>query len=398
MKVPFSPPDIGEAEIAEVVDTLRSGWITTGPKTKRFERELAEFCHTGRAACVGSQTASAELTLRLLGVGPGDEVITTAYTYTATASVICHVGATPVLIDVAKDSYEMDYDAMERAITERTKVIIPVDLGGILCDYQRVFEIVERKKAMFHPSNDLQKAIGRIIVMADAAHSLGGMRDGKISGQAADFTCFSFHAIKNLTTAEGGAVTWQPIPGVDDEELYRQYMLLSLHGQSKDALKKSRPGDWEYDIVEPYYKCNMTDLQASLGLAQLQRYEEILERRHEIIRRYNQKLEGHGLRLPRHTGENFRSSGHLYIVRIEGASEQERNEVIVRMGEREIACNVHYKPLPMLTAYRKRGFDIQDYPNAYDLYHNAVSLPLHTCLTDEQIDFVADNLIDILGK
>lgn len=398
MKVPFSPPDIGEAEIAEVVDTLRSGWITTGKKTKRFERELAEFCHTGRVACLSSQTASAEMTLRLLGVGPGDEVITTAYTYTATASVVCHVGATPVIVDVEKDSYEMDYDAMERAITERTKVIIPVDVGGILCDYQRIFEIVEHKKAMFHPSNDLQKAIGRIIVMADGAHSLGGVRDGKISGQTGDFTCFSFHAIKNLTTAEGGAVTWRPIPGVDDEDLYRQYMLLSLHGQSKDALKKNRPGDWEYDIIEPYYKCNMTDLQASLGLAQLQRYEEILERRHEIIQRYNRKLEGHGLRLPRHTGEGFRSSGHLYIVRIEGASEQERNEVIVRMGEREIACNVHYKPLPMLTAYRKRGFDIKDYPNAYDLYHNAVSLPLHTCLTDEQIDFVADNLIDILGK
>ena len=398
MKVPFSPPDIGEAEIAEVVDTLRSGWITTGRKTKRFERELAEFCHTGRVACLSSQTASAEMTLRLLGVGPGDEVITTAYTYTATASVICHVGATPVIVDVAKDSYEMDYDAMERAITERTKVIIPVDVGGILCDYQRIFDIVERNKAMFHPSNDLQKAIGRIIVMADGAHSLGGVRDGKISGQTGDFTCFSFHAIKNLTTAEGGAVTWRPIPGVDDEELYRQYMLLSLHGQSKDALKKNRPGDWEYDIIEPYYKCNMTDLQASLGLAQLQRYASILERRHEIIQRYNRKLEGHGLRLPRHTGEGFRSSGHLYIVRIEGASEQERNEVIVRMGEREIACNVHYKPLPMLTAYRKRGFDIKDYPNAYDLYHNAVSLPLHTCLTDEQIDFVADNLIDILGK
>lgn len=398
MKVPFSPPDIGEAEIAEVVDTLRSGWITTGPKTKQFERELAEYCHTGRVACLSSQTTAAEMTLRLLGIGPGDEVITTAYTYTATASVICHVGATPVLIDVAKDSYEMDYEAMERAITERTKVIIPVDLGGILCDYQRILEIVERKKALFHPSNDLQRAIGRVIVMADGAHSVGGMRDGKISGEAADFTCFSFHAIKNLTTAEGGAVTWRPIPGVDDEELYRQYMLLSLHGQSKDALKKSRPGDWEYDIVEPYYKCNMTDIQASLGLAQLRRYDSILERRHEIIRRYNEKLSGHGLRLPQHVGENFRSSGHLYIVRIEGADEQARNEVIVRMGEREIACNVHYKPLPMLTAYRKRGFDIKDYPNAYDLYHNAVSLPMHTCLTDEQVDFVAENLIDILGK
>lgn len=398
MKVPFSPPDIGEAEIAEVVDTLRSGWITTGPKTKQFERELAEYCHTGRAACLSSQTTAAEMTLRLLGIGPGDEVITTAYTYTATASVICHVGATPVLVDVARDSYEMDYDAMERAITERTKVVIPVDLGGILCDYRRVFEIVERKKALFHPANDLQRAIGRVIVMADGAHSVGGMRDGKISGEAADFTCFSFHAIKNLTTAEGGAVTWRSIPGVDNEELYRQYMLLSLHGQSKDALKKSRPGDWEYDIVEPYYKCNMTDIQASLGLAQLRRYDSILERRHEIIRRYNEKLSGHGLRLPQHVGENFRSSGHLYIVRIEGADEQERNEVIVRMGEREIACNVHYKPLPMLTAYRKRGFDIKDYPNAYDLYHNAVSLPLNTCLTDEQIDFVAENLIDILGR
>lgn len=396
MKVPFSPPDIGEAEIAEVVDTLRSGWITTGKKTKQFERELAQYCRAGRVACLSSQTAAAEMTLRLLGVGPGDEVITSAYTYTATASVICHVGATPVLVDVAKDSLEMDYDTLEQAITERTKVIIPVDIAGVMCDYGRVLDIVQRKKKLFHPRNELQKAIGRVIVMADAAHSVGAVRDGKISGEAADFTCFSFHAIKNLTTAEGGAAAWRSIDGVDDEEIYRQYMLLSLHGQSKDALKKTRPGDWEYDIIGTYYKCNMTDIQASLGLAQLHRYESILQRRHAIIERYHQRLDGCGLMLPKHAGEGFRSSGHLYIVRVPGAGEQERNEIIARMGEREVACNVHYKPLPLLTAYKQMGFDIKDYPNAYDCYHNAVSLPLNTCLTDEQVDYVAECLADIL--
>lgn len=398
MRVPFSPPDIGEAEIAEVVDTLRSGWITTGKKTKQFERELAQYCHTGKVACMNSQTAAAEMTMRLLGIGPGDEVITTAYTYSASASVICHVGATPVLIDVAKDSYEMDYDALERSVTERTKAVIPVDIGGVMCDYDRVYEIVRRKQRLFRPGSDLQSAFDRVIVIADGAHSLGAVRNGKISGQSADFTCFSFHAIKNLTTAEGGAVTWLPIPGVEDEEIYKQYMLLSLHGQNKDALKKNRPGDWEYDIIGAYYKCNMTDIQASLGLAQLKRYDAILDRRHEIIRRYDEKLSGHGLLLPRHAGEGFRSSGHLYIVRIEGADEAKRNEIIVRMGEREIACNVHYKPLPMFTAYQRLGFNIKDYPNAFDLYHNAISLPLNTCLTDEQVDFVVDNLIDILGQ
>lgn len=398
MKVPFSPPDIGEAEIAEVVDTLRSGWITTGKKTKQFERELAQYCHTTKAACMNSQTATAEMTLRLLGIGPGDEVITTAYTYTASASVICHVGAKPVLIDVAKDSYEMDYDALEAAINERTKAIIPVDVGGIMCDYGRVFDIVRRKQGLFCPSNDLQRSFGRIIVIADGAHSLGAMRDGKISGEAADFTCFSFHAIKNLTTAEGGAVTWLPLPRMDDEDLYRQYMLLSLHGQNKDALKKNRPGDWEYDIIGTYYKCNMTDIQASLGLAQLKRYASILDRRHEIIRRYDARLSGHGLRLLQHTGDGFRSSGHLYIVRVEGADEQQRNEIIVQMGEREVACNVHYKPLPMFTAYRNLGFDIKNYPNAFDLYRNAISLPLNTCLSDEQVDYVADCLLDIIHK
>ena len=398
MKVPFSPPDIGEAEIAEVVDTLRSGWITTGKKTKQFERDLAQYCHTARAACMNSQTATAEMTLRLLGIGPGDEVITTAYTYTASASVICHVGARPVLIDVAKDSYEMDYDALEAAVNERTKAIIPVDVGGIMCDYARVYDIVRRKQGLFRPTSDLQRAFGRIIVIADGAHSLGAVRDGKISGEAADFTCFSFHAIKNLTTAEGGAVTWLPLPGMDDEDLYRQYMLLSLHGQNKDALKKNRPGDWEYDIIGTYYKCNMTDMQASLGLAQLKRYAAILDRRHEIIRRYDARLAGHGLRLLQHTGDGFRSSGHLYIVRVEGAGEQERNEIIAQMGEREVACNVHYKPLPMFTAYRNMGFDIKDYPNAFDLYRNAISLPLNTCLSDEQVEYVADCLLDILGR
>ena len=388
MKVPFSPPDIGEEEIREVVDTLKSGWITTGPKTKQFEKEIADFCHTGRAACLNSDTACMEMTLRVLGVGPGDEVITSAYTYTASASVICHVGATPVLVDTAKDSFEMDYDKMEAAITERTKVIIPVELGGVICDHDRIRQAVENKKDLFTPANDMQKAFGRVVIMSDAAHAFGARKGDKMCGEIADFTCFSFHAVKNLTTAEGGAVTWRPIPGVDDEALYKQYMLLSLHGQSKDALAKTRLGAWEYDIVAPYYKCNMTDIMAAIGLAQLKRYPDILERRRALIGFYDKALADEEVTVLRHfDGENA-SSGHLYLVRLNGKDRAFANKVIERMAEDEVATNVHYKPLPMHTAYKDLGFDIKDYPNAFHMYENEITLPLHTCLSDDQADYV----------
>ena len=388
MKVPFSPPDIGEEEIREVVDTLKSGWITTGPKTKQFEKEIADFCHTGRAACLNSDTACMEMTLRVLGVGPGDEVITSAYTYTASASVICHVGATPVLVDTAKDSFEMDYDKMEAAITERTKVIIPVELGGVICDHDRIRQAVENKKDLFTPANDMQKAFGRVVIMSDAAHAFGARKGDKMCGEIADFTCFSFHAVKNLTTAEGGAVTWRPIPGVDDEALYKQYMLLSLHGQSKDALAKTRLGAWEYDIVAPYYKCNMTDIMAAIGLAQLKRYPAILERRRALIGFYDEALADEDVTTLRHfDGENA-SSGHLYLVRLNGKDRAFVNKVIERMAEDEVATNVHYKPLPMHTAYKDLGFDIKDYPNAFHMYENEITLPLHTCLSDDQADYV----------
>lgn len=388
MKVPFSPPDIGEEEIREVVDTLKSGWITTGPKTKQFEKEIADFCHTGRAACLNSDTACMEMTLRVLGVGPGDEVITSAYTYTASASVICHVGATPVLVDTAKDSFEMDYDKMEAAITERTKVIIPVELGGVICDHDRIRQAVENKKDLFTPANDMQKAFGRVVIMSDAAHAFGARKGDKMCGEIADFTCFSFHAVKNLTTAEGGAVTWRPIPGVDDEALYKQYMLLSLHGQSKDALAKTRLGAWEYDIVAPYYKCNMTDIMAAIGLAQLKRYPAILERRRALIGFYDKALADEDVTVLRHfDGENA-SSGHLYLVRLNGKDRAFANKVIERMAEDEVATNVHYKPLPMHTAYKDLGFDIKDYPNAFHMYENEITLPLHTCLSDDQADYV----------
>ena len=388
MKVPFSPPDIGEEEIREVVDTLKSGWITTGPKTKQFEKEIADFCHTGRAACLNSDTACMEMTLRVLGVGPGDEVITSAYTYTASASVICHVGATPVLVDTAKDSFEMDYDKMEAAITERTKVIIPVELGGVICDHDRIRQAVENKKDLFTPANDMQKAFGRVVIMSDAAHAFGARKGDKMCGEIADFTCFSFHAVKNLTTAEGGAVTWRPIPGVDDEALYKQYMLLSLHGQSKDALAKTRLGAWEYDIVAPYYKCNMTDIMAAIGLAQLKRYPAILERRRALIGFYDEALADEDVTALRHfDGENA-SSGHLYLVRLNGKDRAFANKVIERMAEDEVATNVHYKPLPMHTAYKDLGFDIKDYPNAFHMYENEITLPLHTCLSDDQADYV----------
>lgn len=403
MKIPFSPPDIGEAEIAQVADTLRSGWITTGPKTKELERQVASFCHTSRAVCLNSATAAMELTLHQLGIGPGDEVITCAYTYTASASVVCHVGAKLVLVDCCKpsdggsDCYQMDYDALERAITPRTKAIIPVDLGGVVCDYDRIFEIVERKKALFTPSdNKIQQAMGRVAVMADAAHAFGAQWHGRMCGEIADFTCFSFHAVKNFTTAEGGAVTWRDLPGIDNEEIYKNYMLLSLHGQSKDALAKTQLGAWEYDIVMPGYKCNMTDIMAAIGLAQMQRYPDLLARRKQIITRYNQVMDTLPVSYLRHYGEDFASSGHLYLVRLNGRDEQFRNDFIVKMAEREIATNVHYKPLPMHTAYKKLGFDIKDYPNAFAMYRNEVTLPLHTLLTDEQVEFLLETFAQLL--
>lgn len=403
MKIPFSPPDIGEAEIAQVADTLRSGWITTGPKTKELERQVASFCHTSRAVCLNSATAAMELTLHQLGIGPGDEVITCAYTYTASASVVCHVGAKLVLVDCCKpsdggsDCYQMDYDALERAITPRTKAIIPVDLGGVVCDYDRIFEIVERKKALFTPSdNKIQQALGRVAVMADAAHAFGAQWHGRMCGEIADFTCFSFHAVKNFTTAEGGAVTWRDLPGIDNEEIYKNYMLLSLHGQSKDALAKTQLGAWEYDIVMPGYKCNMTDIMAAIGLAQMQRYPDLLARRRQIITRYNQVMDTLPVSYLRHYGEDFASSGHLYLVRLNGRDEQFRNDFIVKMAEREIATNVHYKPLPMHTAYKKLGFDIKEYPNAFAMYRNEVTLPLHTLLTDEQVEFLLETFVQLL--
>lgn len=403
MKIPFSPPDIGEAEIAQVADTLRSGWITTGPKTKELERQVASFCHTSRAVCLNSATAAMELTLHQLGIGPGDEVITCAYTYTASASVVCHVGAKLVLVDCCKpsdggsDCYQMDYDALERAITPRTKAIIPVDLGGVVCDYDRIFEIVERKKALFTPSdNKIQQALGRVAVMADAAHAFGAQWHGRMCGEIADFTCFSFHAVKNFTTAEGGAVTWRDLPGIDNEEIYKNYMLFSLHGQSKDALAKTQLGAWEYDIVMPGYKCNMTDIMAAIGLAQMQRYPDLLARRKQIITRYNQVMDTLPVSYLRHYGEDFASSGHLYLVRLNGRDEQFRNDFIVKMAEREIATNVHYKPLPMHTAYKKLGFDIKDYPNAFAMYRNEVTLPLHTLLTDEQVEFLLEIFAQLL--
>lgn len=386
--IPFSPPDITEAEIEQVAEALRSGWITTGPKTKQLEREIAEFCGTGRAVCLNSQTACAEMTLRMLGISEGDEVITSAYTYTASASVVCHVGAKPVLIDTGKDSLEMDYDQLENAITEKTKVIIPVDLGGVPCDYDRIFSIVEKKKSLFRPANRIQEAIGRVIVMADAAHAFGASRHGRPVGSIADFSNFSFHAVKNFTTAEGGAVAWRDIPGIDNEDIYRQYQLLSLHGQSKDALAKTQLGAWEYDIKGPWYKCNMTDVTAGIGLAQMKRYKGLLTRRKEIIEKYDAAFKPLGIEVLDHYSNEHQSSGHLYITRIPGIGPEQRQEIITKMAEAGIACNVHYKPLPMMTAYKKLGFDIKDYPNAYRMFENEVTLPLHTKLSDEDVEYV----------
>ncbi len=376
-------------------DALLSGWITTGPRTKELERQIAAFCNTEKAVCLNSATACLELVLRILGVGPGDEVITSAYTYTASASVVCHVGARPVLVDTGKGSWEMDYDRLADAINERTKVVIPVDLGGVPCDYDKIMAAVESKRHLFRPSNDIQKSIGRVVIAADAAHAFGACRHGKMVGSIADFTSFSFHAVKNFTTAEGGALTWKTTDGFDNELLYKEFQLMSLHGQSKDALAKTQLGAWEYDILSPAYKCNMTDVMAAIGLIQMKRYPELLERRRQLIERYDMTLKKYDVQVLGHYGPNHRSSGHLYLVRLLGKDENYRNHVITEMAKREIACNVHYKPLPMMTAYKAMGFDISDYPNAYDMFCNEVTLPLHTRLTDEQADFVLQNFTDI---
>lgn len=398
MNIPFSPPDISDLEIEEVVKALRSGWITTGPRTKELERQVAAFCGVERAVCLNSQTACAEMALRVLGVGPGDEVIVPAYTYTASASVVCHVGAKLVLVDCQKDSFEMDYERMADAITENTKAIIPVDLGGVPCDYARIYAVAEEKKHLFRAKNHIQKAIGRVAIMADTAHSFGAVQKGKPAGSLADFSSFSFHAVKNLTTAEGGALTWRTIDGVDNEDIYRQLQLLSLHGQSKDALAKTKLGAWEYDIVGPWYKCNMTDVTAAVGLAQMQRYQDLLARRREIIGRYDAAFRPLGVESLPHYTDAHQSSGHLYISRVPGITAQQRNEIITKMAERGVACNVHYKPLPMHTAYQNLGFDIKDYPNAYARFANEITLPLHTCLTDEQVTYVIDSYCEVLKE
>lgn len=397
--IPFSPPDMTEQEADLVREAIMSGWITTGPKTKEFERLIAMCCGTEKAVCLNSATACMESILRVLGVGPGDEVITSAYTYTATASVTCHVGAKVVLVDTKPGSFEMDYEKMAEAITERTKVVIPVDLGGVPCDYDAIFAAVESKKHLFKAANDIQKSFGRVIVMADAAHAFGARWHGKMVGEIADFTSFSFHAVKNLTTAEGGALTWVSREGIDNEALYKQFQLLSLHGQNKDALAKTQLGAWEYDIIAPYYKCNMTDIMAAIGLVQLKRYPEMLYRRRQIISRYNEALKDLPVQVLNHYPEDdttTTSSGHLYITRLLGRTDEERREVIVKMAERGIACNVHYKPLPMMTAYKALGFDIKDYPNAYAQFANEVTLPLHTRLSNEDVDYVISNYVDII--
>lgn len=395
--ISFSKPDITQEEINEVVDTLKSGWITTGPKTKLFEKKLAEYCHTNRAVAMNSATACMDMVLKYLGIGLGDEVITSAYTYSASASVVAHNQGTIVLADVAKDSFHIDYESLKDKINENTKVIIPVDIAGIMCDYDRLYEIVMEKKHLYKPDNDIQKKFGRIVILADAAHSFGATYKGRMNGSIADFTCFSFHAVKNLTTGEGGAVTWRKVDGLDDEEIYKGLQLLSLHGQTKDALSKNKLGMWEYDIVAPNYKCNMTDIMASLGLVQLKRYPDILKRREVMINKYSELLVHPRIIKQTHYGENT-SSGHLYLVRIEGIDEVVRNEIIVKLAEKEIATNVHFKPLPLLTAYKNLGFEIKDYPNAHDMYKNEISLPLHTLMTDEDLEYVAKCLLEILEE
>ena len=395
-KIPFSPPDITEEEIQEVCEALRSGWITTGPRTKEFERQIAAYCGTDRAVCLNSATACLEMTLRILGIGPGDEVITSAYTYTASASPVCHVGAKLVLVDTLPGSYEMDPEKLAAAITERTKAVIPVDIAGILADYDTIYSIVESKKALFIPANDLQKKIGRVAVVADGAHSIGAKRNGKRSGAFADFTTFSFHAVKNLTTAEGGAATWNPALGLDDEAIYKQYMLLSLHGQNKDALAKTKPGAWEYDIVAPLYKCNMTDIMAAIGLVQLRRYPELLEKRYALVRLYNELLKDCGVEMASHFREDEVSSCHLYLTRLTGKTMARRNEIIEKMAEQGVATNVHYKPLPLLTAYKDLGFASKDYPNACAQFENEITLPLYSTLTEEDVRYVCTTLKECL--
>lgn len=396
--IPFSPPDISELEIEEVVAALRSGWITTGPRTKQLEKNIAEWIGTEKCVCLNSQTACAEMALHVMGIGPGDEVITSAYTYTASASVIAHVGAKIVMIDTQKNSFEMDYDALESAINENTKAIIPVDLAGIPCDYDRIFDIVNRKKTLFIPDNEIQSALGRVAVMADTAHAFGAKWHGKMVGSVADFSSFSFHAVKNFTTAEGGALTWRTIPGISNEDIYKKLQLLSLHGQSKDALAKTQLGAWEYNIEGTYYKCNMTDVAAAIGLKQFERYPDMLLRRKEIIQRYDSALRPLGIETLEHYTDTIESSGHLYLTTLPSVTPEERNEIIIKMAEQGITCNVHYKPLPMHTAYKKLGFDIADYPNAYSHFAKEITLPLHTCLKDEEIDYIIEKYAEIVKE
>lgn len=402
--IPFSPPDISELEIEEVVKALRSGWITTGPRVKELERRLASYCHTSKVVCLGSATAAEELNFRVCGIGEGDEVIVPAYTYTATASAAIHCGAKVVFVDSQKDCVEMDYEKVAEKITERTKAIVAVDLGGIICDYDKLFSVVEQKKALFTPKEGdslgarIQQAIGRVLVFSDAAHALGASRNGKMAGEIADFTDFSFHAVKNFTTAEGGASTWRDIPGIDNDELYHQYQLYSLHGQSKDALAKTQVGAWEYNIIGPWYKCNMTDVMAAIGLRQLDRYPGLLSRRGKIVKQYDAMCDEMGVRHLVHRGENFRSSNHLYLTRIPGVSDKERREIIIFLAERGVNCNVHYKPLPMMTAYKELGWDIKDFPNAYGYYENLITLPLHTLLSDGDVEYVCENFREVAGK
>ena len=396
MKIPFSPPDITEQEAQEVTATLLSGWITTGPRTKQLERNIAQLCGVEKAVCLSSATASLESILQMLGIGPSDEVITTAYTYTATASVVCHIGATLRFVDTQKDSLEMDYDQMADAINERTKAVIPVDLAGIPCNYEKVFAAVESKRSLFRPSNDLQKSFGRVMVVADGAHALGAQWRGQMVGAIADFTSFSFHAVKNFTTGEGGALTWRSREDIDNEKMYKEFQLLTLHGQSKDALEKSALNSWEYDIIYPGYKRNMTDIIAAIGLVQMKRFPDLLARRKELIHRYDEALKDENVKVLPHYTDDYTSSGHLYLVRLEGRNSEERNEVINQMAERGIATNVHYKPLPMMTAYRRLGFDIKDFPNAYHFFENEITLPLYTKLTDEQVDYILENFKDII--
>ena len=402
--IPFSPPDISELEINEVAEALRSGWITTGPRTKELERRLADFCHTSKVVCLNSATAAEELNFRICGIGEGDEVIVPAYTYTASASAAIHCGAKVIFVDSQKDNCEMDYDKVAEAITEKTKAVVAVDLGGIVADYDKLFEVVESKKALFKAKEGtdlgarIQQAIGRVIVFADSAHSLGASRNGKMAGEIADFTDFSFHAVKNFTTAEGGASTWKDIPGIDNDEMYKQYQLYSLHGQSKDALAKTQIGAWEYDIVGPWYKCNMTDIMAGIGLRQLDRYHDILDRRKEIIAKYDAACDELGVKHLVHSGENFQSSNHLYLTRIPGVSDEVRREIIIKLAERGVSTNVHYKPLPMMTAYKAMGWDIKDFPNAYAYYENLITLPLHTKLSDEDVEYVVENFREVVKE